>query len=340
VKEPTRSTIHDVAREAGVSIATVSKALNDRGRLSEATRRRVRVIAEEMAFLPSRLRQKPRTSRHLAIGVITADVYGRFTMPVILGAEDAFGPAQASIFMCDARDDPIREEFYLASFMERGVDGIMVTGKSNDTRPSLSALVPVPVIYVFQPSEDPADCSIVTSNRQVAGVAVEHFRAIGRRRIAHVTGPPGQDSVRDRHAGFVAALEAAGLHLAGEPLNGEWSERFGREAAARLVHSGIPFDGVFCASDQLGRGVITGLRELGLRVPEDVAVIGVDNWTVIAEAARPALTSIDLQLGDLGRAGARVLAAAVLGSPLPRGHLELPGVLVRRGSTDTTAPLE
>jgi LacI family transcriptional regulator len=119
----------------------------------------------------------------------------------------------------------------------------------------------------------------------------------------------------------------------------DWSERAGREAVLTLLHERGSFDAVYCASDQLARGAVSALRESGLRVPEDVAVVGVDNWTVIAEAARPQLTTIDLELERIGRTAAQLLVQARAGRPLPAGEQRLPCRLVRRGSTDAGPPM-
>lgn len=121
--------------------------------------------------------------------------------------------------------------------------------------------------------------------------------------------------------------------MLGEPLFGEWSEHWGREAAVRLHRSGEQFDGVFCASDQIARGLVDGLREVGRRVPEEVGVMGMDNWDVMVQGARPPLTIIDLNLAGLGRMAAQLLMSAIDGNePRPGVHL-VPSTLVKRQST-------
>jgi LacI family transcriptional regulator len=129
-------------------------------------------------------------------------------------------------------------------------------------------------------------------------------------------------------------LDAEGIGLVlGEPLFGEWSEHWGREAAVRLHRSGEQFDGVFCASDQVARGLVDGLREVGRRVPEEVGVVGMDNWDVMVHGARPRLTTIDLNLAGLGRMAAQLLMSAIDGNePRPGVHL-VPSTLVMRQST-------
>ncbi|WOF22382.1 LacI family DNA-binding transcriptional regulator [Microbacterium betulae] len=326
-------TLSDVAGIAGVSVGTVSKVMNGTGQLRPATRVRVMKAARTLGFRPSFIRHDPGLAELLTIGVVTSDSYGRFTIPLMLGAEDAFGPGQVSVLMCDARDDPVREDFYIRFLVQRRVDGVIVTGKSTDPRPSLGRDFPFPVLYAYQPSEDPADSSIVPDHAGVAETAVERLLAIGRERIVHITGPLRQTVVRERIRGTVDTLARHGLGLVDEPLSREWSERWGREAVCDVLTRGLEVDGVFCASDELARGAVTGLRESGVRVPDEVAVVGVDNWSVLAEAARPPLTTVDLELGRLGVRAAQMLEDAIRGRrPLPRGVHTLPGTLVVRES--------
>ena len=136
-------------------------------------------------------------------------------------------------------------------------------------------------------------------------------------------------------AGADAALEAAGLPMVlGEPLLGEWSEAWGREAAVRLIRSGAEFDGVFCASDEIARGVADGLRENGVAVPEAVGIVGVDNWLVMATASRPPLTTIDLNLAELGHLAATRLLRAIDGHYISPGIERVSPDLIKRRSTE------
>lgn len=165
--------------------------------------------------------------------------------------------------------------------------------------------------------------------------AVEHLLDTGRRRICHIAGPLRHTATTNRIRGVEAALRAAGTGLVlGEALCGEWSEQWGREAIARLIRSGEDFDGVFCGSDQIAKGALDALREHGTRVPADVGVIGVDNWDFIVESARPMLTSIDLNLPEIGRRAAANLLDMIDGVPVAGGVQRVPCRLVRRGSTD------
>lgn len=130
------------------------------------------------------------------------------------------------------------------------------------------------------------------------------------------------------------ALDAEGVQLVFEPMYGEWSEPWGREAAVRLHRSGQEFDAVFCASDQIARGLLDGLREVGRRVPEEVGIVRMDNWDVMVQAARPPLTTIDPNLDRLGRTAAELLLTAIDGKKMPPGVQLVPSTLVKRRSTE------
>ncbi|HEY0247964.1 MAG TPA: LacI family DNA-binding transcriptional regulator [Gryllotalpicola sp.] len=329
------STINDVAEAAGVSIATVSKALNGTGRVSAATRERVAREAERLGFSPRGRggTEQIATSPAYSVGVLTSDSFGRFTIPIMLGAEDTLGPGQVAVLMCDSRGDAVRERFYIDSLVRRRVDGIIVTGRNNDPRPPIGRTGSIPVVYAYAPSTDPSDYSIAPDNRRVGALAVEHLMGSGRKRLVQITGPASQTATNDRHLGAAEALSTRGLNWASDPQFGEWSERWGRESAMRLIRDDVEFDGAFCGSDQIARGFETGLRESGVEVPTAVGVVGVDNWDVMAEAARPPLTTIDLNQTEIGRRAAMIIIDAMSGIAVPSGTTLVDPFLVMRESS-------
>ncbi|MGC9670907.1 LacI family DNA-binding transcriptional regulator [Planosporangium sp. 12N6] len=333
MKQPIRpATISDVAALAGVSVGTASKALNGRGSLRAETRERVRAAAERLGFQASAAARTLHSGRSYTVGMITTDTIGRFSIPLMTGAEDALGAGRMSVFLCDGRDDPIREQYYLRTLLGHRVDGIIVTGRRARTRSPIATDLPVPVVYAFVSSTDPRDCSVVADEEGGAAKAVEHLLAVGRRRIAHVTGPEHHHSARVRSAAAADRLAEAGLAYVTPTLYGEWSEAWGRRAAGMLLASGAEFNAVFCGNDQVARGLTDGLRASGRRIPDDVAVVGFDNWDVMALACQPPLTSVDMELEGLGRTAADLLLAAIDGRPAPGRHVR-PCRLVVREST-------
>ena len=328
------ATLSEVAKLAGVSVSTASKAINGREDVAEATRKRVLKAADEIGFTPNQLARSLLLGRTGTVGLLTSDLEGRFVIPILMGAEDAFGAGQVNVFLCDARGDHIREQHHLKALLNRRVDGIIIVGRQTDPRRSLGHELPVPVVYAYAPSEDPEDHSVTPDNEAGGRLAIDHLIACGRKRVAHITGDPAYAAAQDRARGARAALSAAGLELQGEVMYSEWSERWGRDAAALLMAQHPDVDAIACGSDQIARGVLDTLRDLDRRVPEDVAVIGYDNWEALTTNSRPELTSIDANLQQLGREAARSLFQA-MGSTAnkPHGIEHLPVRLIIRGST-------
>ena len=324
-----RPTIRDVAAAAGVSISTASKALNGQGKLRAETRDRVAQAARQLDFAPNTLAQALLAGRSFTVGLITTDSFGRFSIPVMLGAEDALGTGLISVFMCDTRDDPERERRYIEMLSARRVDGLIVTGRRIEPRPALRAGPGIPVVYAMTQPDD-GGAAVLPDDEGGGRLAADHLLAIGRRRIAHVAGPERFLAARLRARGFSAALAAAGVEPCGAIRYGEWGERWGREAAGQLL-ADRP-DAIFCGSDQIARGVADTLRAVGRRVPEDVALVGFDNWDPMTLGALPPLTSVDPCLEEVGRVAARQLLAAI-GGERPRGVHKVPGRLAVRESS-------
>lgn len=329
-----RVTIVQVAERAGVALGTASKALNGRGQLRPETRERVLAAARELGFEPNALAQSLVRGRTYSVGLITSDSFGRFSIPLMMGIEDALSAGQLSVFLCDARGDAVREQHYLRTLLARRVDGLIVSGRRTDPRQPISAEpLPVPVVYAYTQSTRPEDLSLLPDDAQGGRLAAEHLLQMGRRRIAHITGPTRFLAVREREQGLRDVLAAAGLELPDSlVLAGAWSEAWGREAVELLFETGFNVDGIFCGSDQIARGVADALRDHGVAVPDDVALVGFDNWEIIAAETRPPLTTIDMSLDVLGRSAAEQLLAMVGGEP--RSGLErFPCRLVVRESS-------
>jgi len=320
--------ISDVAALAGVSIGTASKALNDTGQLRDETRRRVKDAADKLGFVGDARARALSSGRTFTVGMITTDSFGRFTMPVLLGAEDALSAGQMMVLVADTRDDHVREAHYLRSLVARGVDGIIVTGRSADARPPIEVPVPVPVVYALTPSTDPADVSVTLDDPAGAAAAAAHLLGLGRRRVAVVTGPEDARSAVDRARGAVPVI---GDRMVGVPMHGEWSERWGRQAVDVLDRGSSAVDAVLCGNDQIARGVCDRLRETGRSVPGDVAVTGYDDWDVLALASRPPLTTVDMRLDELGRIAGRALLELVAGGS-PVSTAVTPSLVVREST--------
>lgn len=327
------TTLGDVAERAKVSVSTASKALNGRSDVSAKTRDRVLEVAGELGFVPNTVAKSLLTGRTGTVGLITHDLDGRFALPLLMGAEDAFGLNKVSVLVCDARGDAIRERYHLGVLLQRRVDGLIIVGARPDIRPSLGQDIPVPVVYAYAPSEDPRDCSIVSDNIGAGWLGVDHLIAAGRSNVAVIGGDITYGAAKERAVGAARRLAEAGLApLGGDAFFGNWSESWGRAAMRTVLARHPEVDGVLCGNDQLARGALDTLRDEGRRVPEDVSVVGHDNWEIFASGARPPLTSIDMNLEDIGRKAARRLSEAMAGNPAQGLELHPARLVVRNSS--------
>ncbi|MEZ2333757.1 LacI family DNA-binding transcriptional regulator [Mesorhizobium sp. RCC_202] len=325
-------TLREVAAAAGVSVATASKALNGQGRMTAETRERIRETARLLGFRPNSLAQSLLRKRSFTVGLLTNDTYGRFSLPLMAGVSDALVDNGVSVFLCNVEDDQRLGQLHVEAMLDKRVDGIIATGKRIDRHlPVDLSNLRVPVVYAFtQP--DPGAIAFVCDDAGGAQLAVEHFLRLGRRRIAHVSGPASFGVVHARAQAYRDVLVENGLP-AFEPLLGAWSEGWGHEAVGKLFGGrGEAPDAVFCGNDQIARGVIDALRERGISVPEEVGVIGFDNWEIVAEATRPPLTSVDMNLAALGREAGLALLSLVGGQSAAPGIRKLPCRLVVRQS--------
>lgn len=306
----------------------MSKALNDNGRMADVTRERIKRIARDIGFRPNALARGLLSNRSFTVGLLTNDTYGRFTLPVMAGISEALVDHGVSVFLCAIEYDPALGKIHVDAMLDKQVDGIIATGKRIDTSlPVDLAGLPVPVVYAF--TKGAANSVTFTADdSHGAELATKWLVEIGRTRLVHITGPESFVSVGERSAAFrnIAGSDARVLH-------GPWSEDWGHDAISRLWTEGGPTpDGIFCGNDQIARGVVDALRERQVTVPGDVSVIGFDNWEIMAQQTRPPLTTIDMNLKDLGReAGLTVLALAE-GKAIEPGVRRLPCRLVVRKS--------
>jgi LacI family transcriptional regulator len=327
-------TIRDVARLAGVSIGTASKALNANGRLRQETRDKVTSVAQDIGYRPNDLAQSLHRAKSKTIGIISNDSFGRFTFPIFEALEERLAQEGIAVFMCNATDDPARERQHLDQLLGKRIDGLVVTARRADNRAPIGPFAHgLPVIYVFTHADEDDALSLLPDDEGGAFLATAHLASLGRRNIAHVTGPERFEAVRLRRKGYEAALESAG-HIARPEqfLSGAWSEAWGRDAVAQLF-DGRPEtpDALFCGNDQIARGAAEALRDRGISVPNEVSIVGFDNWDVMAEGARPPLTSVDMNLKALGQEAGERLIGMIAGEKIS-GARRLPCSLVIRGS--------
>lgn len=330
---PKAVTLSDVAREAGVDLSTASRVLRGTGRVSEATRQRIRAAADRLDFRPNAQAQFLATGISKTVGVLTINGAGTFTLPVMAGLNSSLGREDVATLLYDVHEDEAVLRESVKKFRARQIDGLLVLGDGLQAPlHSVTANLQVPVVYAFATSDSPDDSCFMPDGEMAGRLAGEHLLGLGRRRIATVTAAD-DIAAADRTRGLVGTLRAAGLSLAlDRPLERDWSRPWGAEAAAEIVDRIDEVDAVFCGNDQIALGILGVLRAQGVRVPEDVALVGYDNWEGMVGRGHNLLTTIDPRLGEVGASAARALVRAIDGSPAPGAHHE-PCELVTGEST-------
>lgn len=320
-----------MAKVAGVSLSTASKALSGNDRVSEATRAHVRNVAQRLDFQPDALAQSFARGRSQTIGILTQNANGTWSTPVLVGAATYLGRREHATLLYDAAFDAATLEASIRRLQARRIDGLLVIG-DGPRYPirSLTHAFRVPVVYAFATSDDADDVVFLPDNAEVGRLGVEHLLSVGRRRIVHLTAGLDIDvTAAERLRGVTEALSDAGLEPAAVLSRGEWAEPNGAALAAELLASGIEFDALFCGNDHMARGAERVLHSAGLRIPEDVALMGVDNWEgIVVRQHSQHLTTVDAGLSELGEA-----AAAYLLSGEPAHGRQLLSGTLRLGET-------
>lgn len=325
-------TIREVAKQAGVSVATVSRCFNNSGPVRTETRRRIEAVARQLRFSPNLAARGLATRRTYTLGVLLPDLYGEFFSEIIRGIDQAAQQQSYHLLLSSSHSDPGAMEAALRSMRGR-VDGLLVMSPGEDGA-ALDAHLPEgqPVVLLNGGVETGNRTAVTVDNYGGAYEMVSHLIAVGHRRIAIISGPERNSDAAERLRGYRTALHEAGIEMRAEwVVRGDFTERAGH-AAAREIQALSPCpQAIFAANDSMAIGALSALRDAGVRVPADMAVAGFDDIP-IARYTSPPLTSVHVPIAELGaRAVARLLSTAG-GNGLAPPREVLPTTLVVRAS--------
>ncbi|MGO2188340.1 MAG: LacI family DNA-binding transcriptional regulator [Microbacterium gubbeenense] len=326
--------IRDVAQHAGVSIATVSNVLNRPDRVSDELRERVSESADELGYVPMPAARALRAGNSGLIGLTVINVANPFYGSLIAGAESAAATAGMRVFAGNIDDDAQQERDHLGLFDQLQVEGALISPFA-DTRAAVRGLRGhgIPVVLVDAEDEDGQLSSVSFDNRAAAAMAARHVIELGRRRVLFAGSRREVSQVRAREAGARDAVEAAGLTLVAERLP-TTDPISGLAFGARLIamEPDDRPDAVLCSNDHLAAGVVRALTSAGVRVPEDIAVVGYDD-TPLAQVAAVPLTTVRQPAFEMGHSAAQMLIARIRDPHLARETVVFAPELVVRAST-------
>jgi DNA-binding LacI/PurR family transcriptional regulator len=324
--------IKDIAKAAGVSTSTVSRALHHHPRISEETATRIRRLAQEMGYSPS-LPARSLVTRHTAtIGLVITYASDPFLGRLVHGVEDEARGNSYTVFLVSTYRDADRERSVVRSLYERRVTGIIVTGSQIDAGYlQLYERYPVPVVLINCPDYP---FSVSADNQRGARQAVEHLVELGHRRIAYVANPQSCGTDLDRFTGFKMVLSKQGIPFdEGLVVNGDGTLRSGVQAINQLLTLSPPPTAILCFNDMMAMGAIHALSRASKKVPRDCSVIGFDDLEQAAYYCPP-LTTVRQPSYRLGQAAMSMMLKLIKSGIAPQGDL-LPTELVVR---ETTGP--
>ncbi|WP_214321692.1 LacI family DNA-binding transcriptional regulator [Nonomuraea sediminis] len=301
------ASIKDVAERAGVSPGTVSNTLNRPERVAPETRERVLRAIRELGFVRHGSASTLRAGRSRSIGLSVLDIANPFFTDVAAGVEDVASDRGYAVILGNSAGSRSREDRNLLVLAEQRVRGVLITPAGEDPAP-LEALRErgIHVVLLDHAAHRPDQCSVAVDDIAGGMLATAHLLDSGAERIAFVTGPLGIRQCRERQEGMRRALRERGVRgKVTEIVMPEMNARNGQRAAEKLVSGSLP-DAVFCANDLLALGALRGLLQAGVRVPDDVALIGYDDIE-FAAASAVTLSSIRQPTYQLGRIATELL---------------------------------
>ena len=330
-----RVTIREIADLAGVSIATVSRVVNGRNDVSEETRELVQAIVRERGYAANRSARGLSAGRTGLVGVLVPLVYPVYFSAILSGVAEALYEQEMRLVLSPTQHEHDREVSLLDRLMHGMTDGALIVlpeESSDELARLLDAGYRFVVVDPLEPLDDRIP-SVSAAHMSGADQAMQHLLGLGHRRIGMITGPQGWVATEDRRRGYYAALAAAGIQPDPElEVESDFEIAGGGKAAGALLDLPEPPTAIFAFNDNLAIGVIRAARARGLRVPEDVSVVGFDD-VELATIVTPALTTVRQPLAEMGRTAVSLLMRLLERKRFETLHVDLATRLVVREST-------
>lgn len=328
----THSKLRDVAERSGVSISTASRALNNRADVSSKTRARVLKAAEELGYVPSSLAKGLWSGRTRTVGVIVTTISNPFYANVVTGIESVLDKEEYNILLNSSHEDPQRELRAVRLLLEQRVDGIILAPvQSEPEAVNFLEKNKVPYVLVGRRARNVEADHVVCDDYRIGELAAQHLIGRGHRRIMFINSSQNY-SAQLRQEGFCQTLSAAGINLGPEWIR---SVRIGQRVEDILgaaLEEGLDPTAIFCFCDQMAIDAMQELKQRGIRIPDDIAVMGVDNLSVGGMLA-PSLTTIDVQNSQMGIGSAQILLRKIQERSAHLAQVNLTPRLIARAST-------
>lgn len=334
-------TIREVAEHAQVSVATVSHVINRTRFVDPETQERVRQSIKALGYRPNLLARSLRRRETRTIGLLVPDNANPFFAEFARVIEDVGFAEGYSVILCNSDRSETKEETYIDVLLAKQVDGLIVISASNRADLLQRVLdVGVPMVVVDRSPTDLSVSQVLVANDQGGYLAGQHLARLGHRRVGCIGGPSNANPSWGRVGGFARALREVGVELPPEAIvQGDFRYAGGEAGMRTLLERDLRLTAVFAANDLMAIGAMLTLRRVGLRVPDDVSVVGFDN-ILQASTMIPALTTVEQPVNELGQAAVRLLLDQMLKRTTEPASMTIPTRLVERESCRALAPHE
>jgi LacI family transcriptional regulator len=327
------ATIRDVAKEAGVSVATVSRVINEKGYVHKDTKRKVLDAIRKLNFQPNPVARGLASKKTGTIAVILPDIMNPFFSTLARAVEDTARSMQYTVIFCNSDDQRPKEQDYIRILQKKYIDGIIFAShhlQEKDVAYMRENEIP---FIVLDRAPTQKGCQVIrVNNFKGAVIATEHLLEIGCQKIAHIAGPQSLLTARERLNGYLETVKDLPWFQSDFIVESDFSLEGGKQAALRLITNHPDVDGIFVGNDLMAIGVLKTLFRLGYRVPEDIAVCGFDGIE-LTEMTEPELTTIVQPIYELGKMAVVQLLDQIKGKKTIHSYIELDVHLVQRAST-------
>lgn len=321
----------EIAKLSGVSIATVSRVLNNNGRYSPETEKKVLSIVEKYDYKINQSAKGLRTSKTQSIGVIVPDITNEFFAKIVRSIESNLVGSGYTVFVCDSNEDEKTEEKHIASLVAKNVEGIIyISVKSNVKK--IYEKYHIPVVYIDRRPET-TGVLISSDNEQGGYLATDELIKAGCSRILMLRDEKEHSTVRQRVSGYKKALYDNGIIFNNQLIkNVEISYKSAYDKTIEIVDSGVEFDGVFCNNDLIAIGVLHALRSKNIKVPDDVKLVGYDGVT-LSEICDPQITTVAQNTEEFGKRSVEELFEIIESKGTHNKSFVIPVTILSREST-------
>ncbi len=336
-------TLHELAKAAGVSVSTVSRALTNSGHpVNEETRKRILALANELGYRPNMMARSLKTDRTFTIGIIVDNIVSPFSPIIIRGIQDHLKNYNYFSVIINSDFDPEAETEAVHQLISRSIDGVIfVESWLRGANPTLD-LENKPYVFVHRLFNSSYANAVLVDEHYGVRLAIEHLFKLGHRRIAFINGPQEWEASRDRLEGFKIIMNELGIPYQPELVEeGTWEVQSGYPAAKKFLALAERPTAIFAANDLMALGAIYAIQEAGLNVPDDIALVGYDNRE-IASISHPTITTVTLPCYEMGQNSARLLLSLLNDRTLTEEPIRVQGKLIVRescGSVEGKIPL-